>query len=428
MTPSIFISYRRTDSRTEAWQIHQSLSAVFGPDQVFLDLADNAMGDDYSITQIDAAGSAAVTLVIIGKGWIDARDAGGQRRLDNEEDSVRREVEAALRAPGVVTMPVFLASGTNVTKDRLPTSIQDLAGKHGPHIRFGPDYDQDMAGLIDALKNYVTPQSLTTARNLDLRDDLKNVIVDHGTSAQLLRGAPPPLAQCVEATRTCYLPFAEKSRPVAKDFLYNHFWGTSVIFYASPTSTPTPTLLWHHRVGRLGEPANMIRRGPSILLHASFTFNVSREVSAMDRWIAQANREGASALGAFVHVPDGVLFKLLNYKIALSGILGQCRPFAVITRDLRATEHRVYTQYVFVANIYTGEDSGPNLASALLSHAVMQNDGQLHVAPPNLTPDYFLQKGNARKVLDYLALRGLIGVEKSFEGEGGRFTRGFDIV
>lgn len=428
MTASIFISYRRSDSKAEAWQIHQSLSVVFGPDEVFLDLADNTMGDDYATTQINAARSAAVTLVIIGKGWLDACDASGRRRLDNEGDPVRREVEAALHSPKVVTMPVFLVSGTNVTEDRLPFSMRDLARKHGPHIRFGPDFDQDMAALIDALKNYVTPQCPPITRSIDLRDDLKNVIIDHRTSAELLRGTPPSLLQCIETTRTCYLPFADKSRPVAKDFLYNHYWGPSVIFYAAPASSLSPTLLWYHRVARPGEPVNVMRRGPSILLHASFVFNVTREVSPMDRWVAQTTREGASALGGFVRVPDGVLFKLLDYKIALFGLVGECRPFAVITRDLRATEHRVYTQYVFVAIVRVVENASDDHASEILSRLAMQNDGQMQIAPSDLAPEFFLQKGPTRKVLDYIALRGLLGNEDSFEGEGGRFARGFEIV
>jgi hypothetical protein len=127
-------------------------------------------------------------------------------------------------------------------------------------------------------------------------------------------------------------------------------------------------------------------------------------------------------------VPDGVLFKLLDYKIALSGIGGECRPFAVITRDLRATEHRVYTQYVFVATVHSIDEEKTDNTSTLLSRFVMQTDGQLQMVPPDLAPEFFLQKDSNRKVLDYLALRGLLGNEKSFEAEDGRFTRGFEIV
>ena len=430
MTPhTIFISYRRSDSQADVWKLHRALSTVFGPEQVFLDHYDFNAGENVTKEEIHAVKAAKVVLVIIGKGWIDACEKDGKRQLDNEEDDVRREVEAALETPEVTTIPVFLAHGTGVTKERLPAKMQDLPDRRGIHIQCNPEehFQRDFVRLSDELKKHgVIPQPQPHEFG-DILDDLKNIIEDQRTDYHLIYGTPPPLAQCVNATHTHYIPFKGKSRPRSEGFSYNHFVGVSVILDAAPRSSSVPKPLCYRRTRRPGEPSNLLRRGLSFLLHASFKYRVPRETSPMNEWMKQAEREDDnSALESFVRVPNGVLFELLDYKIALSkDIVGECRPFAVITRDLRRTlENRVYTQYVFVANVQSIDDSVP-----LLSLFTMKNDGALQEAPSDLKPEYFLE-GDRKdwKVLDYPALRGLLGQEDYIEAEGGRFTRGFKML
>lgn len=430
MTPhSIFISYRRADSQADVWKLHRMLSAVFGPEQVFLDHYNFNVGNKVTEEEVLAVKSAKVVLVVIGKGWIDARDKSGIRQLENEKDDVRLEVEAALETPGVTTIPVFLAHGTGVTKELLPAKMQDLPDRIGIHIQCNPEkhFKSDFVHLCEELKKHgVIPQPHPHELG-DILDDLKNIIEDQRTDFQLMYGKPPSLAQCVDSAHTHYIPFKDKSKPRFEGFSYNHFFGISVIFDAAPNASSIPKPLLYRRARRPGEPSNLLRRGLSILLHASFKYRVSRETSPMDVWMKQVENDDAnSALTSFARVPDGVLFKLLDYKIAISKVIaGECRPFAVITCDLRNTvENRVYTQYVFVANIRCVDDSIP-----LLPQFSMRNDAALHQAPSDLKPDIFLE-GDRKdwKILDYLALRGLLGDENTIEVEGGRFSRGFRLV
>ena len=142
--PDIFISYRRSDSQFETWQMYRLLSDLFGVDNVFLDVADIDKGDDFGVTQLAAVRSARVVLVVIGDRWLTATDSAGRRRLDNPDDNVLQEVRTALDRPDTTTIPVFLYPVTGLPKDDLPPSIRQLASRNGHAIRPLKDLDRDM--------------------------------------------------------------------------------------------------------------------------------------------------------------------------------------------------------------------------------------------------------------------------------------------
>ena len=98
MKHGIFLSYRRSDSRDVTGRIYDLLVEQFGDDAVFRDI------DSIPITSLSfpefleqALRETRVVLVVVGPDWVDARDETGQRRLDDEGDYVRIEVETALR-------------------------------------------------------------------------------------------------------------------------------------------------------------------------------------------------------------------------------------------------------------------------------------------------------------------------------------------
>jgi YVTN family beta-propeller protein len=95
--PRIFIAYRRDDSQGFARSIHDRLALRFGPDAVFRDINDIEPGRPWE-EAIDAAlGSCDVFVLLIGRGWLDATDEDGNRRIDDPEDRHRREIETAIR-------------------------------------------------------------------------------------------------------------------------------------------------------------------------------------------------------------------------------------------------------------------------------------------------------------------------------------------
>jgi hypothetical protein len=92
----IFISYRRQDTKAIAGRIFDRLEAKFGRDGVFMDIDSIPFGVDFHDFLSEQVSRAEIVLALIGHGWADARDEAGNRRLDNPDDFVRVEIEAAL--------------------------------------------------------------------------------------------------------------------------------------------------------------------------------------------------------------------------------------------------------------------------------------------------------------------------------------------
>src|SRR5216684_684258 len=97
MAGKIFISYRRGDDPGFSGRVFDRLQEAFSPDQLFMDVDNIAPGLDFVRVLHEQVAKCDVLLAIIGRGWIDAADPTGARRLDNPEDFVRIEIESALK-------------------------------------------------------------------------------------------------------------------------------------------------------------------------------------------------------------------------------------------------------------------------------------------------------------------------------------------
>jgi hypothetical protein len=65
-------------------------------------------------------------LVVIGTHWLSITDDNGRRRLDDSEDFVRREIEAALQS-GIRVIPVLVDGATMPPSDQLPRAWSSSA-------------------------------------------------------------------------------------------------------------------------------------------------------------------------------------------------------------------------------------------------------------------------------------------------------------
>jgi hypothetical protein len=98
-TPSsggVFISYRREDASGMAGRLYDRLAARFGEDQVFMDVDRIGLGVDFAEVISQAVSTCDVLIAVIGQRWLTAIDEDNKRRLDDPDDFVRLEIEAAL--------------------------------------------------------------------------------------------------------------------------------------------------------------------------------------------------------------------------------------------------------------------------------------------------------------------------------------------
>ena len=94
--PKVFISYRRADTADVTGRIRDRLIVHLGADNVFMDVDNIALGLDFRQAVASAIDQADAVLVVMCPAWLGIADRKGQRRLDQEEDPVRIEIETAL--------------------------------------------------------------------------------------------------------------------------------------------------------------------------------------------------------------------------------------------------------------------------------------------------------------------------------------------
>lgn len=149
----IFISYRREDSEYQADRLHSALSRYFknGGDDIFIDIDKIPLGTDFVDHLKNMVGQCEALLALIGRNWLDARQAGNTklRRIDDPGDFVRLEIVTALERD-IPVIPVLL-DGAAVPSERvLPDDLKPLARRHGMELQRA-SFEDDVARLVKKL-------------------------------------------------------------------------------------------------------------------------------------------------------------------------------------------------------------------------------------------------------------------------------------
>jgi len=130
----IFVSYRRQESSHLAGRLYDRLTDRFGEGQVFIDVETIEPGVDFAEAISRAVATCQVLLAVIGPGWLTATDERGRRRLDDPEDIVRLEIEAAL-VRDVRVIPILVEGAVMPGREDLPESLAGLARRNAFPIR-----------------------------------------------------------------------------------------------------------------------------------------------------------------------------------------------------------------------------------------------------------------------------------------------------
>ena len=137
----IFISYRREDAAYPAGWLFDRLAERFGNEQIFKDVDSIELGDDFVEVIGEAVGASDVLLAFIGDRWLTVTDEHGGRRLDDPNDFVRIEIEAALQRK-VRVIPILVEGASMPHEEQLPPSLAPLARRHALELspaRFSSD-------------------------------------------------------------------------------------------------------------------------------------------------------------------------------------------------------------------------------------------------------------------------------------------------
>lgn len=145
--PKIFISYRREDSPYEAVAVRDRLASHFGERDIFFDLDSIRLGHNFSVRIDEKVGECDYLIAVIGKSWLTVCDKEGERRLDNPDDWVRLEIQAAL-SRNIPVIAILLHNVPMPDRDELPTGLQELADRQAHSVRPLGDFRNDIDKLI----------------------------------------------------------------------------------------------------------------------------------------------------------------------------------------------------------------------------------------------------------------------------------------
>ena len=115
----IFLSYRRSDAAAQAGRLFDSLKSSLGQDIVFQDVAEIKPGEKWADRLEKMLLECSVVLAVIGPDWLSATDEHHRRRIDDEEDWVRKEIETALRESKIL-IPILVDGGRLHEKKAYP--------------------------------------------------------------------------------------------------------------------------------------------------------------------------------------------------------------------------------------------------------------------------------------------------------------------
>lgn len=127
----VFINYRGDDSRGMSELLDRDLTAAFGREQVFLDCYSIPLGAAWDRELLERVRGCRVLLVLIDRDWL---APAGERRIDDPEDWIRREIAEAIAA-GVRVVPVLIDDAQLPSEDQLPADIRTLAHSQGMAVR-----------------------------------------------------------------------------------------------------------------------------------------------------------------------------------------------------------------------------------------------------------------------------------------------------
>ena len=191
-TGRIFISYRRDETAYPAGWLFDRLAQHLGPSQIFKDVDSIELGDDFVQVISRAVGSCDVLLALIGDQWLTITDEHGRRRLDDPDDFVRLEIEAALTR-NVRIIPI-LVDGANMPRtDELPAGLAGLVRRQALELspsRFEYDTSRLLKVLDTTLAEVRTAQAdvaiSTSAAQQTVQHTAENDVPVAGTARGLL--------------------------------------------------------------------------------------------------------------------------------------------------------------------------------------------------------------------------------------------------
>lgn len=142
MAGKVFINYRRAESLKDARHLASLLDKGALKGRIFIDKKGLDGAPDWLMELERQVTSSDVMVALICKDWTEIRDAGGKRRIDDENDFVRFELAEAFRRK-VPIVPVLVDGASMPRGDQLPPNLLLLTRPQAELLR-SESFDADV--------------------------------------------------------------------------------------------------------------------------------------------------------------------------------------------------------------------------------------------------------------------------------------------
>jgi TIR domain-containing protein len=157
-TTSIFVAYRRGDTKWITGRIFDRLQDHFGKSSVFMDIETTPLGLDFREHIANVLGGCDVVVAVIGPNWNEL-NAQNQPRIFDPADWVRAEIETALKAK-ILIIPALIDRAHLPQPSDLPESVRDFTYRQAVDIDSGRNFNVDVKRLINAIEQHVGRRTL----------------------------------------------------------------------------------------------------------------------------------------------------------------------------------------------------------------------------------------------------------------------------
>jgi hypothetical protein len=164
----IFISYRRSDTSGHAGRLFDAITANYPQWDIYMDVDAIEPGLDFVESLENAVGSCDVVLALIGRGWLGSTSGTSGPRLQDVNDFVRLEIDAAL-ARGIRVIPILVQGACMPTPEELPESTRGLARRNAlelSDLRWHYDCEQ-LLDVLDRLQDLHEPSNELGGSSID---------------------------------------------------------------------------------------------------------------------------------------------------------------------------------------------------------------------------------------------------------------------
>ena len=154
------MSYRRSDSAAIVGYIYERLAARYRKESIFRDIDKMPLGKNFYEHIREELEGCDVVLVVIGPQWL-ATDAQGHSRIQQADDPVRLEVEAAL-ASGAMVIPVLVEGAAIPRSADLPGSLKEFPALAGTRVNV-EDFDPHIERLSQSIDDILEKRGKSIA-------------------------------------------------------------------------------------------------------------------------------------------------------------------------------------------------------------------------------------------------------------------------